>query len=102
MRWARKTAVITGGRGGLGQELAPFGIRVNAVAPSLALTGPRIQKMWLERKSEPQPRQHLANIPLGRLAEVEEVTGVVRFLCLEEANCLVGLTLDINGGVYSP
>ncbi len=86
----------------LGQELAPFGIRVNAVAPSLVLTGPRIQKMWLERKSEPQRQQYLANIPLGRLAEVEEVTGVVLFLCSEEANYLVGLTLDINGGVYSP
>ncbi|MCB2228834.1 MAG: SDR family oxidoreductase [Desulfarculaceae bacterium] len=85
----------------VGQELAPFGINVNAVAPALVLSGARIQKMWDERKTDEQRAQFIAGIPMGRLPEVGEIVGAVLYLCSAEAGFVVGVTLDVNGGVFS-
>ena len=84
------------------QELGPFGINVNAVAPGLVLTGERIQNMWYGRNDAQEREKFINRIPLGRLAEVDEVTRIVVFLCSAEASYLAGVTLDVNGGMFSP
>ncbi|MBI4963254.1 MAG: SDR family oxidoreductase [Desulfomonile tiedjei] len=83
------------------QELGPYGICVNAVAPGIILSGPRLEKMWYERKTEDERRQYVQKIPLKRLGKISEVTDAVLFLCSEQSNYITGLTLDVNGGLFS-
>jgi 3-oxoacyl-[acyl-carrier protein] reductase len=83
------------------QELGPYGINVNAVAPGIILSGPRLEKMWYERKTEEERKAYLERIPLRRLGEISEVTNAVLFLCSEESNYITGVTLDVNGGLFS-
>jgi NAD(P)-dependent dehydrogenase (short-subunit alcohol dehydrogenase family) len=83
------------------QELGPYGIYVNAVAPGIILSGPRLEKMWYERKTEEEREQYVRRIPLRRLGEMSEVTDVVLFLCSDQSNYVSGLTLDVNGGLFS-
>lgn len=79
-------------------ELGPFGICVNAVAPSIVLTA-RVQAKWAARSAEEQ-RRILERIPLRRLAQPEEVAKVIAFLASDEASYVNGVCLDINGGSY--
>lgn len=97
---ASKGAVSTFTRH-VAQELGPYGINVNAVAPGIIMSGPRLQKMWDERKSEAEKKAYLEKIPLGRLGKVSEITGAVLFLCSEESSYITGITLDVNGGLFS-
>ena len=39
-------------------------------------------------------------IPLGRMAEPEDIANAVYFLVSEESRCITGTTLDINGGLF--
>lgn len=82
------------------QELGPFGIQVNAVAPGITLTQ-RLEGMWNERKTEEERNTYLAKIPLGRLGTVDEITKAVVFLCSADADYITGITLDVNGGLFS-
>jgi len=82
------------------QELGPYGINVNAVAPGIVLTE-RLQKMWYGRKTEREREEYLNRIPLRRLATPTEITRVVLFLCSDEASFITGVTLDVNGGLFS-
>jgi 3-oxoacyl-[acyl-carrier protein] reductase len=75
------------------------GIRVNAVAPTVTLTGDRIQGLW-DAKSEEEKRKVLSAIPLGRLGTPEEVASVVVFLASDESSFITGITIDVNGGRY--
>ena len=75
------------------------GIRVNAVAPTVTLTGDRIQGLW-EAKSEEEKKKVLSAIPLGRLGTPEEVASVVVFLASDESSYITGITIDVNGGRY--
>ncbi len=88
---------------GLTRQLAydwgKAGLRVNAVAPTVTLTGDRIQELW-EAKSEEEKRRVLSAIPLGRLGTPEEVASVVVFLASDESSFITGITLDVNGGRY--
>jgi len=79
-------------------ELGPFGICTNAVAPSVVLTE-RVRKRW-EARSEEDRNRILAGIPLGRLAQPEEVASVIAFLASDDASYVNGVCLDINGGSY--
>ena len=76
----------------LASEVGSRGIRVNAVAPGLIETDmiseiPQIEKM-IER------------IPLGRVGRVDEVAGVVSFLCSPDAGYVTGHTISVNGGLF--
>ncbi|MBU2516129.1 MAG: SDR family oxidoreductase [Proteobacteria bacterium] len=83
------------------QELGPFGINVNAVAPGIVLTGERLEKMWYGRKSEQQRQDYLDQIPLRRLGTPREISDAVLYLCSDQASFITGVTLDVNGGMFS-
>jgi 3-oxoacyl-[acyl-carrier protein] reductase len=95
-----KGAIITFTRH-VAQELGPYGIHVNAVAPGQILSGPRVERMWYERKTEEERRNYIGKIPLRRLGEIYEVTNTVLFLCSEDSNYITGMRLDVNGGLFS-
>lgn len=82
----------------LAAELGPFGICVNAVAPSIVLTA-RVQAKWAARAEEEQ-RRILERIPLRRLAQPKEVATVIAFLASDDASYVNGVCIDINGGSY--
>ena len=83
------------------QELGPYGINVNAVAPGIVLSGERLEKMWYERKTEQERRDYLGQVPLRRLGTPDEIAQAVLFLCSSAADLITGVTLDINGGLFS-
>jgi 3-oxoacyl-[acyl-carrier protein] reductase len=80
----------------MAQELASYGIRVNAVAPGLIL-GSRFHAVHTSQESK---RQTIAQIPLGRAGTCEDVARAVAFLASEHDGFITGATLDVNGGVY--
>jgi len=82
----------------LAQDLGPFGITVNAVAPGPTLVE-RVAEKWAQRPEEERARL-LANIPLGRLARPEEVATVIAFLASDDAAYVTGVTIDVNGGSF--
>jgi len=88
---------------GLTRQLAydwgKAGIRVNAVAPTVTLTGERIQSLW-DEKSEEEKQKVLSAIPLGRLGTPKEVASVVVFLASDESSYITGITIDVSGGRY--
>lgn len=81
-------------------EVGPYGINVNAVAPGIILT-PRLEGMWNERRTEEERRAYIEKIPLRRLGTVQDVVNSVLFLCSEESDYITGITLDLNGGLFS-
>lgn len=80
----------------LAVELAPFGIRVNCVAPGAVATpmlegwndGPGEMRDWLARY-----------VPLRRIAQPEEVAGAIAFLLSDDASYITGETLMVDGGM---
>lgn len=77
----------------LAQELAPFGIRVNAVAPGLVETG-------LAASMSPDRRESLLrNVPMRRMGTPEEVAAVVRFLASDDAAYVTGEIIKVTGGI---
>jgi 3-oxoacyl-[acyl-carrier protein] reductase len=77
----------------LARQLAPCGIRVNAVAPHAIET--EMSAQWPEGKR----REIIAAIPLGRLGRPEDVAEAVLFLASESASFITGEILDVNGGM---
>ncbi|MFL5254993.1 MAG: SDR family NAD(P)-dependent oxidoreductase [Rhodopila sp.] len=78
-------------------ELGPFGINVNAIAPSLTLTE-RIRPHWNQRSPEAQAAQIEAT-PLRRVAEASDQARVICFLASSDADFVTGLTIDVTGGL---
>jgi len=81
----------------LGRELGPFGITVNAIAPSLTLTE-RIRPHWDKRTAE-QKQEEIARTPLRRVAEAQDQARVICFLASRDADFVTGVTIDVTGGV---
>lgn len=79
-------------------DLAPYDIRVNAVAPGMTRT-PLYQE-WLDGLPDPEAeaRRVAEAIPLGRIAEPADVAAVVRFLASPEASYLTGISVPVEGG----
>ncbi len=78
----------------LARETAPFGITVNGVSPAYVKT-----PMVMEQLTEPQRRQVLSTIPVGRFCEPEEFAHAVRFLASPLAGFITGEIVDVNGGL---
>ncbi len=77
----------------LAEELAPYGIRVNAICPAL------VEKTALTEGMPPEQRKFLAQkIPLGRLCKLEEVADLVKFLASEAADFITGYAYMLAGG----
>jgi NAD(P)-dependent dehydrogenase (short-subunit alcohol dehydrogenase family) len=76
-------------------ELAPHRVRVNAIAPGLTDTAqPRYGG------SEEEIAATARAIPLGRIAQPEEIARAAVFLCSNDAGFITGQTLHVNGGSY--
>jgi meso-butanediol dehydrogenase / (S,S)-butanediol dehydrogenase / diacetyl reductase len=101
---ASKFAVL-GWTQALARELAPNGIRVNAVCPGFVKTGMQAREIeWESRLRNMSAQQviddYLAQTPLGRLEEPEDVADVVVFLCSDKARFMTGQGINVTGGVY--
>jgi 3-oxoacyl-[acyl-carrier protein] reductase len=86
-------AGIIGFTKSLARELGSRGVRANVVAPGYVNT--RLTDVLPEEAQ----RAMLANTPLGRLGEPEDVAGAVRFLCSDEAAFITGEVLLVDGGL---
>lgn len=75
------------------KELAPFGVRVNAVSPGV------IDTPFHEVFSTPEMiRNFVAGIPMGRTGKPEECAHVIAFLASNAASYIAGETIEVNGG----
>jgi NAD(P)-dependent dehydrogenase (short-subunit alcohol dehydrogenase family) len=81
----------------LAQELGPFGVTVNAIAPSMTLTE-RIRPRWEKRTAEEQA-QEIVRTPLRRMAEARDQARVICFLASSDADFVTGVTIDVTGGI---
>ncbi len=80
----------------LAQELSPWGIRVNCVAPGI-IESPALYKSDATRAYLESIKKM---IPLGRFGKPDEVAKVVLFLCSEAASYIQGETISVSGGLY--
>ena len=78
---------------GLGRELGPYGIRVNAIAPAVVETD------MVRSLLTPEVRERIvARIPLGRLAEEDDVARLAVFLACAWSDFITGETIAVDGG----
>ena len=92
--YAASKAGIEGFTRSLAKEIGSRGITVNAVAPGF------IDTDMTRDLPEQQTEALLAQIPLGRLGQPEEIAAVVGFLASSEGGYITGETLHVNGGMY--
>jgi 3-oxoacyl-[acyl-carrier protein] reductase len=86
-------AGIIGFTKSLARELGSRGVRANVVAPGYIHT--RLTDVLPEEATNLM----LANTPLGKLGDPEDVAGAVRFLCSDEASFITGEVLLVDGGL---
>lgn len=89
----------------IAQELAPHGIRVNAVAPGHMATEMHWEELRARAEAagttfDDQVHAIRAEIPLGRHGAGDDVAGAVRWLASKDAAYVTGQTIGVNGGVY--
>lgn len=102
---ASKFAVL-GWTQALARELAPKGIRVNAVCPGFVATSMQTREVeWEARLRGVTPERviedYIGMTPLGRLEQPEDVADVVVFLASEQARFMTGQGVNVTGGVYT-
>jgi 3-oxoacyl-[acyl-carrier protein] reductase len=89
----------------LSNELAPDGIRVNAICPGWTATE-RVDELLQSRADksgltmEDERMGITESIPLGRMADPEEFARVAVFLCSSAASYITGVSLLVDGGLY--
>lgn len=81
----------------LAREFGPRGVRVNAVAPGVTLTG-----MTTDLVDSEEGRRRLREMPLGRFGRADEVADAVIFLLSDASSLFLGQTLNPNAGGYMP
>jgi len=91
--YAASKAGIIGFTKSLARELGSRNVRANVVAPGYVKT------QLTDVLPEEATAAMLANTPLGRLGDPEDVAGAVRFLCSDEASFITGEVLLVDGGL---
>jgi sorbitol-6-phosphate 2-dehydrogenase len=86
-------------------DLAPDGVRVNAICPGNLLDGTLWQNSLFDQYAQTQgltPEQvrakYESQVPLGRGATYDDVSGVVVFLCSDDASYMTGQAINVTGG----
>ena len=79
---------------GMALDLAKYNIRVNTICPTFVVT-PMTKKFLKDKKFK---RDMLSNIPLGRFAEMSEISSAVVFLASDAASMITGTSLLVDGG----
>ena len=92
--YAAAKAGILGFTKSLAQEVGSRGITVNAISPGF------IETDMTDELNEEQQNALLSKIPLGRMGNVKDIAGAVKFLVSENAGYITGETIHINGGLY--
>jgi sorbitol-6-phosphate 2-dehydrogenase len=89
----------------LALEMAPYGVRVNAVCPGNLLDGTLWQDSLFEQYARTQGltveqvrHKYLEQVPLGRGCSYDDVSNVVAFLASDEANYMTGQAINVTGG----
>jgi 3-oxoacyl-[acyl-carrier protein] reductase len=91
--YSASKAGIIGFTKALARELGVRGVRANVVAPGYVDT--RLTQVIADDMKEVM----LANTPLGRFGQPEDIAGAVRFLCSDEASFITGEVLLVDGGL---
>ena len=91
--YAAAKAGVIGFTKSLAREVAPYNIRVNALAPGF------IETEMTTALGEKAREKFLQRIPLGRFGTVEEVAHAVLFLATDQAHYITGQTLQLDGGL---
>jgi NAD(P)-dependent dehydrogenase (short-subunit alcohol dehydrogenase family) len=102
---ASKFAVL-GWTQALARELAPSGIRVNAVCPGFVKTSMQSREVeWEANLRGMTPAEvledYVRQTPLGRIEEPDDIAGLVVFLCSDAARFMTGQGINVTGGVYT-
>ncbi len=92
---ASKGWVITATRS-MAVELAPFGIRVNALNPVAGETP--LLKTFMGEDTPEVRAKFLATIPMGRFSTPEDLGNAACFLCSDEASMITGVAMEVDGG----
>ena len=90
-----KNALVTGASRGIGRAIALELARAGATV----VVGYRSGADEAEAVAEEARDAMLANTPLGKLGDPEDVAGAVRFLCSDEASFITGEVLLVDGGL---
>lgn len=88
-------AGIEGFTRSLAKEISGRGITVNCVAPGF------IETDMTEELPDANKAAMLANVPMARLGQPDEVASVVNFLASDQASYITGETIHVNGGMYT-
>ncbi len=101
---ASKFAVV-GLTQAMATELAPFGIRVNAICPGFVATSMQEREAaWegslREMSADEVRRAYVEATPLGRLQAPEDVASVAVFLASPDSDFMTGVSMDVNGGAW--
>ncbi|MES1162477.1 MAG: glucose 1-dehydrogenase [Rhizobacter sp.] len=92
---ASKGWVITATRANA-VELAPFGIRVNALNPVAGETP--LLKTFMGEDTPEMRAKFLSTIPIGRFSTPEDLGNAACFLCSDEASMITGVCMEVDGG----
>ncbi len=77
-------------------ELAPAGVRVNAICPVAGETP--LLKSFMGEDTPEMRTKFLATIPIGRFSTPEDMGNAAAFLCSDEAEMITGVALEVDGG----
>ena len=94
VNYSAAKAGIHGFTKALAQEVARKGVTVNTVSPGYAATD------MVMSVPEEAREKILSQVPIGRLAQPEEVARVVRFLADDESAFITGADYSVNGGMH--
>jgi len=81
---------------GMAVELAPEGIRVNAINPVAGDTP--MLKLFMGEDTPEVRNKFLSTIPLGRFSTPQDMGNAACYLCSDEASMVTGVCMEVDGG----